>query len=303
MDLFFNYSIDCETPRDTDFPNAAESWDAAESSTRGFVELMDKSGVRDGASLFVYPDVATHQKALYREMADAGIEVALHLNGLRYSRLTGTDAKWLGAMSHDEQHNALKWAKSDLEDAMGRPCLGYRACYGSANNDTFPILEDLGFTWASNASSRYRPEFHSTWWGSWRYPHHASRKSMLVPGDLKLYEIPLTVGITVCYEGNRDQPLDLRAEAPVDLVGADREAFRNIIAENIVEMQRRDAPVRAIIGGSHNTRLYGDPDGYERRNVRCVVEYTRAVAAEHGLDFHAASFAQMMDFAETVGSY
>ncbi|MAE61706.1 MAG: hypothetical protein CMJ49_10175 [Planctomycetaceae bacterium] len=303
MNLFFNYSIDCETPRDERFPNAAESWEVTEASTRGFVGLMDELGVRDGATLFVYPDVVTHQRALYRDMADAGIEVALHLNGLRYSRLTGDRAQWLGAMDYEQQRDALKWGKADLEDAIGRPCLGYRACYGSANDATFAILEELGFRWASNASSRYRPEFHSTWWGSWRYPHHASGQSQLIPGDLKLYEIPLTVGITVCYEGNTDQPLDLRAEAPVELVGADRAAFRDIISENIVEMRRRHAPVRAIIAGSHNTRLFGETDAHERHNVASVVEHTRALADEHEMTFLAGSFAHITDFAKAVGSY
>jgi hypothetical protein len=64
---------------------------------------MDGLGVRSGATLFVYPDGARHQKALYREVADSGIDVGLHLNGLRYSKLTGDQAKGSGAMFVDEQ--------------------------------------------------------------------------------------------------------------------------------------------------------------------------------------------------------
>ena len=43
--------------------------------------------VAGGTSLFVYPNVARHQKSLYRELVGSGLEIALHLNGRRYSRL------------------------------------------------------------------------------------------------------------------------------------------------------------------------------------------------------------------------
>ena len=150
MKVFFNYSIDCELPLNTPYTEGRERqpffggpkyWEAAEASVRGFVRQMDQLGLGRGTTLFVYPDVARHQRALYREMAGAGVEVALHLNGLRYSRLIGPRAKWLGAMNRDEQREALRMAKADLEESIGRPCLGYRACYGSSNDDTFPICE------------------------------------------------------------------------------------------------------------------------------------------------------------------
>ncbi len=57
MQLFFNYSIDCETPSNTDYTGPERrpffrgpaTWDFAERSVRGFVERMDALGVRDGA--------------------------------------------------------------------------------------------------------------------------------------------------------------------------------------------------------------------------------------------------------------
>ena len=131
--LFFNYSIDCETPPNTQYTGGSErrpflggpqSWEVAEKSVRGFVALMEDVDALDGASLFVYPDVASHQKTLYREMVDAGVETALHLNGLRYSRLIGEKAKWLGEMTFGEQKEAISMAKQDLEEVTGKPCNG-----------------------------------------------------------------------------------------------------------------------------------------------------------------------------------
>ena len=297
--LFFNYSIDCETPVGTEYTgperrpffHGPESWDAAEQSVLGFVSRMAGLGVRDGASLFVYPDVARHQADLYRRLADDGVEVALHMNGLRYSRLRGGSAKWMGEMTYAEQREAIRMGKADVEDMTGCPCLGYRACYGSANDDTFPILEELGFTWASNASGRHRPEFFAEWRGSWSFPHHPHRSSKVLVGDMNLYEIPVTVGLRTCFEGNPDQPLDLRVESSVELVGEKRERLRDVIAEVVAEMAQREAPVRAIIGASHNTNPYGDVTTRQSQTLEWVVRHARELAAEQGLEFVAASFA------------
>jgi hypothetical protein len=311
MKLYFNYSLDCELPKNTDYTgpervpffNGPATWDAGKDSVRGFVERMADLKAAKGTSLFVYPDVARHQKTLFREAAAAGVEIGLHLNGLRYSRLRGESAKWLGAMTRAEQLEALRQGKQDVEDAVGRPCLGYRACYGSANDDTFAILEELGFFWASNCGTRYRPEFHAKWAGSWRYPHRASRRCKLIPGDLRLYEIPVTCGLKTLFSTNPDQPLDLRAEASPELVGEKREKLRDVIAENLDEMDRQESPVRAIIGMSHNTNPFRDRRTHQSQNLDWVVQYTKALAAKHKLLFTPAPFATILTEALRVDAY
>lgn len=303
MHLFFNYSIDCETPANTEYTggteresffNGPETWEFGETAVRGFVERMEALGVLPGATLFVYPDVARHQKALYREMADYGVEIALHLNGLRYSRLTGDRAKWLGAMSDDEQREALRMGREDLADTLGRGIAGYRACYGSTNAATLGICHDVGFTWTSNASNRHRPEFHAYWSGSWRYAHRASAASNLICGDLPLVEIPITVGIETFYDNSTRHPLDLRVETPVDRLGDGREVLRDVIEENIVEMERRSIPVRTIIGASHNTSDYGNTRDARSETLRNIIEHTKTLADARGLDFQPSSFGSIL---------
>jgi hypothetical protein len=310
--LHFNYSIDCELPPNTPYTGGTErqpffhgpsTWAFAEASVCGFVEQMDSLGLRRGASLFVYPDVARHQAALYRAMAEAGIEVALHLNALRYSRLSGERAKWLGAMGRDEQLDALRMAKDEVEQVTGRACLGYRACYGSANDDTFPILEELGFTWSSNASNRHRPEFVANWRGSWPYPHHPHAKCKLVVGDLRIYEMPVTVGLAVMFDETLRQPLDLRVETPPQILGGRREKLREVVLENLDEMAMREVPVRGVFGASHNTSPYNDRDTHPAQNLDWVARHTRESAAERSLEFVAASFADVSAEAERVGAY
>jgi peptidoglycan/xylan/chitin deacetylase (PgdA/CDA1 family) len=310
--LFFNYSLDCELPKNTPYTGGTErepffggprTWEVGEAVVRGFVRQMDELGVRAGASLFLYPDVARHQQTLFRELADAGVEMALHLNGLRYSRLSGDNAKWLGAMSRPGQREALRVAKEDLEQVLGRAVAGYRACYGSANADTPSICEELGFAWSSNCSGRYRPEFAANWAGSWPFAHHASRHSNLICGNLNLYEVPVTSGLNIYYDESIRQPLDLRVETPPDRLGPNREKLRAVIAEHLVEMDHRQSPVRTIIGLSHNTNPFGQPETFQAQNLDWVVRHTRELAAEHGLAFEAASFSAIRAAAVRAGAY
>jgi hypothetical protein len=299
--FFFNYSLDCELPPEGAF-GGPESWDFAEEAVRGFVEVMGRVGCLAGASLFVYPDVARRQRALFLDMAERGVEIALHLNGLRYSRIRRP--AWLGSMPREEQREALRVAKADLEDTLGRPCLGYRACYTSTNHDTFPICEELGFTWTStSAAGSYKPQFYACWAGGWPFPYHPSHKNKLVPGDLKLYEMPIARGIRTMHQGDPDRPLDLRAETPPAVAGERSEVFRRIIEEQIAEMKRRDQPVCGLFGASHNTSRFADPATHAHRNLIAVCRDTRALAEAEGYEFTPSSFLKVREHAETVGAF
>ena len=57
--LFFNYSLDCELPKNTPYTEGTErqpffggprTWEVAEASVRGFVRQMEELGARAGAS-------------------------------------------------------------------------------------------------------------------------------------------------------------------------------------------------------------------------------------------------------------
>ena len=120
MDIYYNYSIDCELPPDGVFGGPA-NWCVAEKSARGFIDAMTKLGVLEGATLFVYPDVAKKQTTLFRELADQHIEIALHLHGKRYSRISNN--KWMGEMTYQEQKAAIQAAKGYSTALPGISCL------------------------------------------------------------------------------------------------------------------------------------------------------------------------------------
>lgn len=301
MKFFFNYSIDCELPPEGQFGGPA-TWKVAEASVRGFVNVMSELGLREGAALCVYPDVAMKQPRLFREMAEAGIEVALHLNGMRYSRIK--NPAWLGSTSYDEQREALRMARADVEDVIGRPCLGYRACYASANHDTFPICEELGFEWTStSAAGSHKPAVFARWSGGWPFPYHPSRKNMLVPGDMRIYEMPIARGIRTVLNNDPDRPLDLRAETPPEIAGENAEVFRLVIEENLEEMEKRDQPVRGLFPASHNTNLFADTSTYQHGNLLAVCTMTRDLAKARGYEFVPTHFMDVKAEAERVAAF
>jgi hypothetical protein len=152
-------------------------------------------------------------------------------------------------------------------------------------------------------SGSYKPKVYALWAGGWPFPYHPSPKNKLVPGDLKIYEIPITNGIHTFFQGDPDRPMDMRVETPPDLVGPDGEVFRRIIDENLVEMERRDQPVRAIIGGSHNTNPYADPASFQHQNLRWVCAHTRAATEAGGYTFIPARFIEIRVEADHIGAF
>lgn len=286
--MFFNYSIDCELPPDGVFGGPI-SWEVAEESTRGFVDLMDKLGLIKGTSLFVYPDVAIKQKKLFREMADYGVEIGLHLHTMRYSKMK--NPAWLGALNYDDQLEAIIMAKADLEDVTGQPCLGFRACYASANNVTFPAVADAGFKWTStSANGSYKPEIYACWAGGWPFPYFPSSKNKLVPGEMDIYEMPITHGLNLFFNDDKNRPLDMRAETPLIVSGPFYVKWRLLIEENFLEMEKRNQPIRAVIGASHNTNPYGQVGSLEQNNVIRVCQLVQEISERSRYYFTPASF-------------
>ncbi len=300
MKLFFNYSVNCEAP-DGGLGDPV-AWDLAEASVRGFVDVMSEIGMRSGATLFISPDTARKQAIPFRQLADAGIEIALYLNGQRYSRMK--KPAYLGSLPFTEQRAAIRTAKVDLEDSLGRPCLGFRACHASANDETFRILDELGFQWSStSAAGSHRQEVFACWSGGWPFPYHPSAKNKLVAGDLKVYEMPATRSVHTAYRGDPDRPLGLCAETPLELIGPAGNLWRQVVEESIVEMERRNQPLRAIIGASRNSVPYANHSGLAFHNLMRIVHFSRQLASQHVYELTPAHFIEIKGEATEISAF
>ena len=126
---------------------------------------------------------------------------------------------------------------------------------------------------------------------------------MLVPGELRLYEMPIANAIRSVFQGDPDRPLDLRSETPPEVAGEGHEAFRRVIEENLDEMQRRDQPVRGLFAGSHNTNPYADRDSFQHRNLVAVCRMVRELAEARGYEFTPAHFIEVKQEADCIGAF
>src|SRR4030095_16456170 len=122
-----------------------EEWPTLESrvtrSTERLLDILDRERVR--ATFFVLGWVAERHPALVREIASLGHEIACH----------GYGHRMIQHLSRPEFERDVTRAKRALEDAVGRPVLGYRAPTFSIMRATLwslDVLVEAGFRYDSS---------------------------------------------------------------------------------------------------------------------------------------------------------
>lgn len=302
--LFFCYFMDCQTPRK---PGGSpdQTWDVAERAVRGLAELFAERGMTRALGFCSEPEVAIRQSGLFREMAGAGFWQALHFQVRGYRPRTATrDYDWnrpLSAYDYEEQREVIAIAKDEWEQALGMPATCFGACCAQANDYTFPILEELGFTECyCSAPGRYDPRNGQEWWGAFPHSHHASSRSRLVCGDLRVYEFPLTRSLKPAPGATPGtwRVRDFRAESEM--------GFEDIVEmadASINDMLLRGHPILYIHAPTHNTWDVGDPNSARRRTVQATIDAAHALAERHGLELLPASLADMHAEADRLRAY
>lgn len=114
-----------------------------ESNTDRVLALFEQAGVK--ATFFTLGWVAARHPALIRRIAEAGHEVASH----------GWDHRRVFSLSQSEFRDDLARARAAIEDAGGRPVLGYRAPSFSIDARTpwaHPVLAEQGYAYSSSVA-------------------------------------------------------------------------------------------------------------------------------------------------------
>lgn len=175
-------------------PNAMDDavdpsrWDdlprRVEHNTYRMLDLLSEHDVR--ATFFVLGWVAERQPSLVREIASLGHEVGCH----------GFGHQMIPRLTRDEFERDVTRAKAALEDATGRPVIGYRAPTFSVMRETLwslDVLCEAGFRYDSSIF----PIVHDRYGipDAPRFPHR-----MKAPGGAELAEFPMS---TVLILGRR----------------------------------------------------------------------------------------------------
>lgn len=301
--LFFCYFMDCQTPRKPG-GSQEQTWEIAEAAVHGIVDLFEERGLLHALGLCSEPEVAAAQPALFAEAAARGAWLALHFQ-VRGYRPPGAaaDYDWerpLTYYDYEEQREAIVIAKDHWEQALGVAARSYGACCHQANDWTFPILDELGFRQSYvSGPGRYNPPWGHLWWGAFPFSHHASSKSRLVPGELELYEIPVTR--TLVPEQVAPwiwMPTDYRPEAEKSY-----QQTMEIAGAWVREAMMRDHPILYLSAGTHNTWDVADRASGRRKALEVSIEVAHDLAAELDLELVPASMEDLHAEADRLHAY
>jgi hypothetical protein len=170
---------------------------------------------------------------------------------------------------------------------MGRRPSSFCPGYLSANDFTFGILEELGFTHgAVSCPTRNLPQCACVWGPSSLEPRYPHRYNRVLNGDVNFVDLPLTVDPDSRMWGG-GHPLDLR----VELVDAKNHWYT--IDKAVRRQLAQKTPVKQLHAITHNVFDYSDPKNFRRETYVGMVNAARQVAARENLTFQAATLADI----------
>ncbi len=233
-------------------------WDFAARSVRSYCEILRASDF--APTLFVVPDTADTQAELLIGLSETtGAELGMHMHPQcwRDNYLDADRHEYLGGYTGVEQRRIIGEGREQWEGAIGFAPRAFRGGNFSANDETFQVLVDAGFTHGSvSQPGRVLPQFRAVWAGAiWdvHRPHEAFRNAR---GDLDFVEIPLTSDRTVSdnWTGVGDVRIE-SASADSIVCAAKQEVLRQI---------EESSPVKHVCILTHNFVNYWSENESDR---------------------------------------
>jgi peptidoglycan/xylan/chitin deacetylase (PgdA/CDA1 family) len=261
--FFISWSIDCEATQ-----HSVRDPELGERGSAGFADVLEEFQLK--ATFFVTPGDIESRPALYRNLGDRGFEIGLHLHPADVGF-----AEFMGVMGPEEQRRAIVIARQRWSQAMGTVPRAFCMGYGSANDFTYGILEEAGFTHGQiSIPGRRLPECACVWEGAPLYVHYANRYNRLLTGDMDFVEVPHTIDLTSYMWGGR-HPQDYRVEL-VDAKNHWYTAHKSVMAQ----IGNSKVPIKIIRGVTHNTFDYSDPLNFRRETLRDMIAGLSAILQE-----------------------
>lgn len=294
MNLYFNLQVDCESTQ-----SSINNRELGENAVNGISDILLNADCR--ATYVVIPKDLKGNAGLYRNLANEGHEIGLHI----HPKEEGW-SEFLGIYGSKEQGEIINYGKMVFEDVMGFLPRAFTPGYFSANDYTFPILEELGFTCGSvSAPARDLPQCACVWGKSPRYVHYPHRFNRCLEGNVDFVDVPVTCDTESRMWGGYI-PLELR----VELVDAKNHYYTIEKAINhqltlITSETGRDgepyssekvaAPILYIKALTHNIFDYSNPDNFRRQTLENMVDMTKELAEKHKLTFTPATTGEIAE--------
>lgn len=271
-EIYVLVTMDVEPALPADRPAASTgplNYEDSRRFIRGYSDIAGEFGCP--VTYMIHPEAAAAHPDLFHEEEARGACLGLHLHPWKFG--DGHYKAHFGGLSEPMQIAILSEAISIWRQAIGRRPEYFRPGTFSANDNTFGVLEQLGFLGGSvSIPGRVYPDLNAVWAGAVPDPHRANRHFRQMPGDLGFVNIPLSVDFS--EQQDRDGRLfywDLRP----DWRAAD---YRRIATNMVAQLIARDPKVPVIQMVTHNDNDFSNPNDRVCGNFRtALTEVTEAI--------------------------
>ena len=263
-DFYLLIGVDCEATQ-----HSIGNPQLGARAVDGLLEIMATEDLL--GTFFVIPTDLEASPKLYKAAAESGHEVGLHIHPADQGY-----EEFLGVYGPEEQRKIISEAADRFGQVMGHAPKSLCPGYFSANDYTFGVLVDLGFSHGRiSLPTRMLPECASVWAGAPLDIHYAHRHNRLLPGRLDFVEIPHTIDPESRMWGGKN-PQDLR----VELVDAKNHWYT--INKAVERQLAEDVTVTYISILTHNVFDYGDTGDFRRETLQKMIKHTRDIVSSAG---------------------
>lgn len=288
-ELLVVVTMDCEPPNAAGLAGVTgpANWGESEDFIKAYCDISSEYGFP--VSLFLHPEVAVNQSSLLFELERSGHCISgLHLHPWKYDPETALTH--LGHMPYGPQRELMERAVGEWAQGLGRRPQYFRPGTFSANDATPAIMLELGFSGGSiSVPGRMFPDLGAVWVGCPTDPHRLHPGMRLLPGDMPLPNMPLTVDTSqVRYSGIRSWHPDLRPDQHYDDI---RSAVKRVVEQIITR-----APSILVFNiVTHNDNDYTDPANSVRINLETILISVNSASDELGLICRGATIKDVCD--------
>ena len=277
--LYFNLQVDCEASQ-----SSIDDVALGRRAVQGIHDVLTAPNhKRFKATYVVIPKDLQLYGETYRMLENEGHEIGLHL----HPKEDGWE-EFLGIYGYEEQMEIFGYGKKIFEDIMGYSPVCFTPGYFSANDHTFPVLEEQGFTHGSvSLPTRDLPNCACVWGNSPKYAHYPHRYNRCLPGNVNFVNIPITCDTASRMWGG-DTPLDLR----VELVDAKNHYYtiEKAIKQQLKLITEQDPEHICYIKAlTHNIFDYNDRNNFRRKTLEIMLDMVQEFADQHSLELIPAT--------------
>ena len=267
-------------------------WAFAARSVQAYCEVLARRGM--SATLFVVPDTALEQGALLAQVAEGtGAELGLHMHPQCWKDhyLDAEAHDYFGGYSGPDQLEMLEEALALVEGVFGYRPRAFRGGNFSANDETFRILQQAGFTHGSvSQPGRSAPRFRACWADADPDVHFAHEAFRLIAGDLEFVEVPLT--------SDRERTDHWTGVGDVRIEGAKPIEIAKAVRQEVGRQVGDDVPVKHVCLLTHNFVNYWSEDPKEKGRVAVLnraLDLVDEIAEDLGLQVRGSTIGDVRE--------